>query len=523
MTRLLGVPLAGLALVLVAAGAEGPAPPAGTWKLLLASEDGRMQPVALVRLDGTRGKWSAKVLARSAGLPGLQLKDLAVTGGTLRGMVQLGEGSFRLECPVPKGGGVRMRGSLSRQNTSPVEFEPTTLSSLDEFELAREAVARAEGYEAVRAALTLLSQATEKKAKPEEVRSWAAKAVKSAEAYGPAWHRTIVLGVAEILSEQKGHAGVGLTYARQAERLLDAADRPALRKRVLDVLAGSLAAAGKADEAREVEGRAAKIDFTIHPRAYPGRKGNSERVVLVELFTGTQCPPCVAADLAFDALGKSFKPTEVVRLQYHLHVPGPDPLTGPDSEARAKFYGRAVSGTPALLVNGRAAAPGGGGREDGGDKFEEYLAAISPLLETPARAEVRVRARRSGLRVAIRLEADAPEGAGDNLRLRCVLVEDKVGYAGPNKVAEHHHVVRAFPGGVDGEKLAPGTPLRKSLSVDLDELRKGLRTYLDGVAQENPFPGKERPLDLKDLRVVAFVQNDATGEVLQAVQADVAE
>ena len=35
-----------------------------------------------------------------------------------------------------------------------------------------------------------------------------------------------------------------------------------------------------------------------------------------------------------------------------------------------------------------------------------------------------------------------------------------------------------------------------------------------------PFFGKEPPVDLKNLRLVAFVQNDETGEILQAVEVD---
>ena len=35
------------------------------------------------------------------------------------------------------------------------------------------------------------------------------------------------------------------------------------------------------------------------------------------------------------------------------------------------------------------------------------------------------------------------------------------------------------------------------------------------------FPNKERPMELKNLKVIAFVQNDDDGEVLQAVQVDV--
>ncbi len=305
--------------------------------------------------------------------------------------------------------------------------------------------------------------------------------------------------------------------------MLEPGDSTGHRKKVLEVLAGALEKSGKADDAKEVAARIDKIDFSIKAEPYAGRKGSSRRAVLVELFTGAQCPPCVAADLAFDALGKTFKPAEVVRLQYHLHVPGPDPLTNADSEARAEYYGRAVEGTPTMLFNGRPAAPGGGAREDGADKYAEYLGVIEPILETPARASVKATAKRDGAKVTINVEASAPEDAGDKLRLRLALVEEQVAYTGGNKLAEHHHVVRAFPGGVEGEKLTAGKPFSKNVTVDIEQVRKDLKEYLRKVAESAPFPSKDRPLDLKNLRVVAFVQNDATREVLQAVQVEVPE
>ena len=43
----------------------------------------------------------------------------------------------------------------------------------------------------------------------------------------------------------------------------------------------------------------------------------NDRAVLVELFTGSQCPPCVAADLAFDTLAKTYKPADAILLEYH--------------------------------------------------------------------------------------------------------------------------------------------------------------------------------------------------------------
>jgi hypothetical protein len=44
---------------------------------------------------------------------------------------------------------------------------------------------------------------------------------------------------------------------------------------------------------------------------------------------------------------------------------------------------------------------------------------------------------------------------------------------------------------------------------------------LDEYGKAHAFPNSRRPLDLKNLRVVAFIQDDQTKEVLQAAQVDV--
>ena len=64
----------------------------------------------------------------------------------------------------------------------------------------------------------------------------------------------------------------------------------------------------------------------------------------------------------------------------------------------------------------------------------------------------------------------------------------------------------------------------KEVTVDLEKLRKELTDYLDNYAKnEAPFPNKDRPLELKKLRVVALVQNDKTREILNATQVEVGE
>src|SRR5262249_26417815 len=158
-------------------------------------------------------------------------------------------------------------------------------------------------------------------------------------------------------------------YAAQAEKQLPKDAPVAQQAAVLRVLATALDKAGKADQAKEVKGRLAMLDKALDeefektaipfkPDTYAGRKGKSTRVVLVELFTGAQCPPCVAADVAFDALLKTYKPTDVVFLQYHLHIPGPDPLTNKDTEKRETFYG--IQGTPTYFIDGKEGPPAGG-------------------------------------------------------------------------------------------------------------------------------------------------------------------
>jgi hypothetical protein len=119
------------------------------------------------------------------------------------------------------------------------------------------------------------------------------------------------------------------------------------------------------------------------PAKFAGRKAKSERTVIMELFTGAQCPPCVAADVAFDGLDQTYKPTDVILLQYHMHIPGPDPMTNPDTVARFGYY-RELRDTPSTLFNGKPKAGGGGALGMAEKKYKAYRDIIDPLLEEPA-------------------------------------------------------------------------------------------------------------------------------------------
>ena len=517
----------------LARAAEGDAAPAGTWKLSIYQE-GQLHTLWIVELKSTDGQWSGTIVATPKEISKGKIEGLQVAGDVLRFNLKIEDRTLAFEGKVPKEKGGKILGSFSvGRGMTPGQMEPTTLRSFDALELAKEVVATQPESPAIfDAAGDLLHEADKIKAKPEEVRGWADKAFKAAALYGPRWQREVTLRITQSLTRQEAvYSGIALEYARRAERMLDPKDDEATQARVLDLLVAALRKNNKAEEAKELEARLDKLEAksdqeylkktpSFQPDPYRGRKGKSDRVVLFELFTGAQCPPCVAADLAFDGLTKTYKPAEVALLQYHAHIPGPDPLTTPDTEARRRYYGEEAEATPTSFLDGASKGEGGGGFDAAKDKYFDYREAINPLLEKPARAKLQASAVRQGDKLDIQAEVSDLDKPGEKVRLRFALVEEQVRYAGGNQIRFHHHVVRAMPGGVAGLPLKEKSS-KQSASVNLAELRKSLGSYLDDYGKDHAFPNSRRPLDLKNLRVVAFIQDDQTKEVLQAVQTEV--
>ena len=377
----------------------------------------------------------------------------------------------------------------------------------------------------------LLAAAEDAKLTPDEVRGHVERWVDEAKPYGPLWAGEVRANALKALQGKKAYAGLATELALAAEKALPADAPLDLRGNLANMLARSARLAGKDDVAAAAESRAREIDGKLDaeyhekvppfkPATFAGRKdAKGDRAVVMEIFTGAQCPPCVAADVGFDALLTTYKPTEFIGLQYHLHIPGPDPLTNPDSVDRQKYYGEEVGGTPSTFFNGRSAAGGGGGMANSEAKYDQFRNEIDPALETPKQAEIALTADRTGDEIKITAKATA-KGARKP-RLRLVLVEKAVRYVGGNKLRFHHHVVRALPGGVDGKPLDDGK-VTVTETVKLSDLRKSLASYLDAYpASGRAFPNPLPPIDLDGLSVVALVQDDADHAILQGVQVPV--
>jgi hypothetical protein len=225
--------------------------------------------------------------------------------------------------------------------------------------------------------------------------------------------------------------------------------------------------------------------------------------------------------MAFDGLEKSYAPADVVLLQYHMHIPRPEPMTNADSEARfeyyAESYAKRVRGTPAIVFNGKPDAPSGGGRDDAGERYKDFCETINKLLEAPTTVQISASAVRTGDTIAIKAKVSDLDKPGDKIRLRLVLVEDWVRYKGTNGLQYHHRVVRAMPGGAKGFSLK-AKDFEQSADIDIVQLRKSLNKQLN-----EEYPDGPRPMRLQNLHVVAFVQNDDTTEVLHAVEVPVKE
>jgi tetratricopeptide (TPR) repeat protein len=284
-----------------------------------------------------------------------------------------------------------------------------------------------------------------------------------------------------------------------------------------------------------LDGLNAKLDsiYRARPKPFdPGHFVRSDskeplRVVLAELFTGAECGPCVASDLAFDGLMERYDRSTLAVMVYHLHIPGPDPMTNADTESRSKYY--QVRGTPTAVIDGIDPQVGGGGSAQAARVFDNYKAKVEARLpKRPMASFSGLKATLDGQMVTVSGQVELTRDAADrtaNAKLRLALVEEEVGYGGSNGVRIHNLVVRKILGSPEGKTLQkPGTRTPFSESVNVADLGGELTAYLARYEKErseksgSEFKFHDKPGITAPARllVVAFVQDDQTKEILQA-------
>jgi len=336
--------------------------------------------------------------------------------------------------------------------------------------------------------------------------------------------------------------------------------RPVLQQKMLD-LYRTMHNGSDATLEADQDARYAKLfppPFTPAPHSEPA----SGHTVLVELFTGSGCEPCVGADLAMEAMLEAYPRTELITLAFDQHIPLPDPLANPDSLARATQYD--INHTPNFAIDGQTLEPAGGDRSDSETLYKDLTktldidtarpsgvelqltAALTPDDQVTAQAHVtlpgddQLQKEIAVLPVpppppakpdpkAVAKPAPAPSAtvptppAAPSLTLNFALVEDEVRYAGENGIRFHRMVVRALakPAG-QGFALTSGSSSTLDAAFQPAEISKQLTTYLGAFEKHNErfenthFLAKNTAINPAHLKVVAWVENAADHRVLQA-------
>ncbi len=184
-----------------------------------------------------------------------------------------------------------------------------------------------------------------------------------------------------------------------------------------------------------------KLNAGLHFDHYQASTKRTSRTALAELFTGSGCGPCVAADLGFDGLLERYKRQDLVVLVYHLHIPLPDPMTNPATVDRGKYY--RVPGTPTPVVDGFRLPSAGGSRDMTKGFYDRVNPKIESELEAPAQAQIAVTGAVAGDIVKANVVVDQIKAPSPDLRLQIALTEDEIRYTGENGVRFHPMVVLA--------------------------------------------------------------------------------
>ncbi|MCA9039900.1 MAG: hypothetical protein KDA65_06070 [Planctomycetaceae bacterium] len=247
-------------------------------------------------------------------------------------------------------------------------------------------------------------------------------------------------------------------------------------------------------------------------------EGN-RRKILCEFFTSAPCEPCVVPDLALETISKAYHDDELIILGYHTHSGGPDPMANPHSLARHESLRPQTednrTASPMVTLNGKL-SPLRGVLIEGFSLWQSlFTQELEPLRNTSSRIKINLSAHAENKQLNIKASTEGLVPPLTNFRLRLALVEEHVDYISTNGLRSYSMVVRNMPSGPEGVE-ATGDSFAFDKKFDLAEMKEGLLNYVDAFEDQANYKFPAKPLHMKKMFLVGFVQNDETREILQA-------
>ncbi len=252
---------------------------------------------------------------------------------------------------------------------------------------------------------------------------------------------------------------------------------------------------------------AAVVSFDLSFTPRPQSRG-----VLFEIFTSTYCPNCAPADFVTDTLAvdPDFDPAMLSIAHIHLYWNGFDPLHNLELAARSDYYRIMESTAPNAYFNG----------------LDKTTGTLYPDLKAIYKENIRHTYGQSG-RIALYWIEPRVEGHLLRATLRYIALEDVSEYFTPNLCAFYakdrmvitdpnlnpnhleyvqgaRHYIPSVPlvrDNPDSSLTAAGRTIDVPVTFDLDEDQPASIDWSSG-----------------ELRLVAYVQDDATKEILQCRQ-----
>jgi hypothetical protein len=223
----------------------------------------------------------------------------------------------------------------------------------------------------------------------------------------------------------------------------------------------------------------------------------TDRTVLVELFTGADCPPCVNVDLGLEAFMDNYNRDQVAALVYHRDIPRPDKFETQDTIDRQTWYiPSGPHSTPNYWVDGSEPGIGGFATPAAGEQYFED--AYAPQSTNASQLSIDVDAQIApSMYGQVWVNVTALEALSySNLYIHVVVVRKYYGpWNGGNGVLDHYYSVRKMLPDADGDAFVIGSGQTKSFPYEFDLSRDGDLS------------------DYNDMAVIAFVQTHSRTQV----------